>query len=222
MARGIYPQILYEPTNTVGHDVFLPEGTSIQATPLGPAAAAPRQKWGLTFSLLPTAWLLTVTEGTSRAPGTPPRDSSDIDIRRGDSFIVIWLDGDWSLLERSPGDLDRFGRFELPAEMEVAAEQQFNPQGALYPDAGHPKARPPARPADSGNESERSWPSSEGSASSTASSGAPLEDEPEHDRTELMQKPPPGNHHSKKPEPQDATPPADRGAAATQHRATTT
>ena len=33
------------------------------------------------------------------------------DIRKGDSFIVVWLDGDWSLLERSPGDLERFGRF---------------------------------------------------------------------------------------------------------------
>ena len=29
------------------------------------------------------------------------------DIRKGDSFIVVWLDGDWSLLERSPGDLER-------------------------------------------------------------------------------------------------------------------
>ena len=76
---------------------FLPEQTSIQATPLGPAAAAPRHKWGLTFSLAPTAWLLTVTEGTSRNPGTPP--ISDIDIRKGDSFVVVWDDGDWSLLE---------------------------------------------------------------------------------------------------------------------------
>ena len=78
VARGICPKILYEPTNTVGHDVFLPEeGTSLQATPLGPAAAAPRHKWGLTVSLTPTAWLLTVTERTSR-----PRDPSDIDIRK--------------------------------------------------------------------------------------------------------------------------------------------
>ena len=57
--------------------------------------------------------VLTVTEGTSRNPGTPPRDPSDIDNRKGDSFIVVWRDGDRSLLERSPGDLDRFGRFEL-------------------------------------------------------------------------------------------------------------
>ena len=64
MARGIHPQILYEPADTVTHDIFLPEGTSIQATPLGPAAAA------LTFSLLPTAWVLTVTEPRGPRPET--------------------------------------------------------------------------------------------------------------------------------------------------------
>ena len=33
-------------------------------------------------------------EGPSRNPAT-----SDIDIRKGDSFVVVWDDGDWSLLE---------------------------------------------------------------------------------------------------------------------------
>ena len=58
VARGIYPQIqmLYEPTNTAGHDVLMLEGTSLQATPLGPAALAP-QNWGLSMSLVPSAWL---------------------------------------------------------------------------------------------------------------------------------------------------------------------
>ena len=82
------------------------------------------------MSRIPSAWLMTsVTEGTSRNPGVPPREDTDIDIRKGDSFIVAWHDGDWSLLERSPGDLDRFGRL---LEMEVAADHQFKQQGALY------------------------------------------------------------------------------------------
>ena len=41
-----------------------------------------------------SAWPLTVVEGPSRNPAT-----SDIDIRKGDSFVVVWDDGDWSLLE---------------------------------------------------------------------------------------------------------------------------
>ena len=121
--------------------------------------------------------------------------------------------------------------------MEVAAEHQFNPQGALYllSETGHAKARPLTAPADSGNESERSWPSSEGSASSTASSGAPFERDEDIDLTELWQQP----HHNKRcskgptqpaplPMPQRScssqAPPGRpaRGAAAIHHPATTT
>ena len=178
--------------------------------PLGPAAAAPRHKWGLTFSLAPTAWLLTATEGTSRNPGTPPRDPSDIDIRKG-----------WSLLERSPGDLDRFGRFELQQRWRSRPNNSSTPKGRFTRCRTQDSLKPaPTAPADSGNESERSWPSSEGSASSTASSGAPFEDDRDYDRTELMQRPNPGSHHGKRSEPRETAAPAEAATHTPKQRQT--
>ncbi|CAE7454078.1 unnamed protein product [Symbiodinium sp. CCMP2592] len=55
VAQGTYPQVLLDPTNTAGHDLFLPEGVSMLATPLGDYASCAHQKWDLTTSLLPKA-----------------------------------------------------------------------------------------------------------------------------------------------------------------------
>ena len=69
VARGIYLRVLYEPTDTAGHDVYLPEGVALQATPLGQASShgtAKDSAFPCTLSLA-----LTVKEGPSRTPGTP-------------------------------------------------------------------------------------------------------------------------------------------------------
>ncbi|CAE7224722.1 unnamed protein product, partial [Symbiodinium sp. CCMP2592] len=172
VAQGTYPQVLLDPTNAARHDLYLPEGVSMLATPLGDFASCDRQKWDLTTSLLPRAWLIEVDEGPSRAPGMEQPLPDSIDIRGGDSFLIVWDQGDWTLVERTVGDL-------------------------LF--RGVPKARPPLAPPtppnganDSGDDTERSWPSSDGSESG----GPPEEDDrPPH---QLPPKQQAHYHHSKR------------------------
>ena len=79
---GKYQQVLLEPTNAAGQELFLPEGVSCLATPLGSLASCSRQnQWDLTTSLLPIAWLIEVNEGPSRAPGHSQALPDSIDVR---------------------------------------------------------------------------------------------------------------------------------------------
>ena len=64
--------------------------------------APPRQPQGRSGPLRVTDPLCLGDDGDRRQKGTPERNITDIDVRKKDSFIVIWHDGDWSLLERSP------------------------------------------------------------------------------------------------------------------------
>ena len=71
VARGVYTQVLYEPTNTA-----LPEGPSLQATPLGPATSAPR---------IASSWCGTMETGASSTGARATSTAS-----AGSNFYQKW------------------------------------------------------------------------------------------------------------------------------------
>ena len=174
------------------------------ATPLGDATLASRQKWGLTSSLMPAAWLIEIDETRRRQHGEPT-NPGEVELHRGDSFVIIWEDDGWTLFERYPGDVAAWTTTVMPEGTEVSHHnhillpsqgvhddeppQQAQPRGSSSQAGGSHtgdgigdgtphKAAPPRPPSSSssGNRSEKAWPSEEGG---------------DHDRTELMQRHPP-------------------------------
>ncbi|CAE7183903.1 Sgta [Symbiodinium microadriaticum] len=201
LAQGIYPQVLYAPGPT-RHEQWFPVGAGLVATPLGDVSLASRQRWGLTSSLLPAAWLIQVDQTRRRAHGEPDIPG-EVELHRGDSFLIIWEEDGWTLFERYPGDVAAWTATVMPEGTEVShhnhillpSQQVYdgeNPQ-APEPNASSSQARghrsgdstphkaapprPPSSSTSSGNRSERAWASEEGG-----------EQRGEHDRTELMQR----------------------------------
>ena len=183
-------------------------------TSIGDAALASRQRWGLTSSLMPAAWLIQVDQTRRRVHGEP-ETPGEVELHRGDSFLIIWEEDGWTLFERYPGDVAAWTTTVMPAGTEVShhnhillpSQQVYDgeiPQAAA-PDANGSQARghrsgdstphkaapprPPSSSTSSGNRSERAWASEDG------------RDQPEgeHDRTELMQRNPPHPHGGSPP-----------------------
>ena len=205
LAQGIYPQVLYAPGPT-RHEQWFPVGAGLVATPLGDAALASRQRWGLTSSLMPAAWLIQVDQTRRRVHGEP-ENPGDVELHRGDSFLIIWEEDGWTLFERYPGDLAAWTTTVMPAGTEVSHHNHILlPSQQVYdgedPQAPEPNAssspararghhsgdgtphkaappRPPSNSTSSGDRSERAWASEEEG-----------EQQGEHDRTELMQRTP--------------------------------
>ena len=201
LAQGIYPQVLYAPGPT-RHEQWFPVGAGLVATPLGDVSLASRQRWGLTSSLLPAAWLIQVDQTRRRAHGEPDIPG-EVELHRGDSFLIIWEEDGWTLFERYPGDVAAWTTTVMPEGTEVShhnhillpSQQVYdgeNPQ-TPQPNASSSQARghrsgdstphkaapphPPSSSTSSGNRSERAWASEDGG-----------ERREEHDRTELMQR----------------------------------
>ena len=202
LAQGIYPQVLYAPGPT-RHEQWFPVGAGLVATPLGDAALASRQRWGLTSSLMPAAWLIQVDQTRRRAHGEP-EIPGEVELRRGDSFLIIWEEDGWTLFERYPGDVAAGTTTVMPAGTEVShhnhillPEQRVHDGDvppAQDPNASSSQARgqrsgespphkaappqPPSSSASSGNRSERAWASDDGGGQQHG----------DYDRTELMQR----------------------------------
>ena len=118
LAQGIYPQVLYAPGPT-RHEQWFPVGAGLVATPLGDVALASRQRWGLTSSLMPAAWLIQVDQTRRRAHGEP-EIPGEVELRRGESFLIIWEEDGWTLFERYPGDVAAWTTTVMPAGTEVS------------------------------------------------------------------------------------------------------
>ena len=95
------------------HDQWFPVGAALVATPLGEVALVSRQRWGLTSSLVPTAWLIEVDQTRRRQHGEED-NPGEVDLRRGDSFLIIWEDDGWTLFERYPGDVAAWTLTAIP------------------------------------------------------------------------------------------------------------
>ena len=202
LAQGIYPQVLYAPGPT-RHEQWFPVGAGLVATPLGDVALASRQRWGLTSSLMPAAWLMQVDQTRRRAHGEP-EIPGEVELRRGESFLIIWEEDGWTLFERYPGDVAAWTTTVMPAGTEVShhnhillPEQRVHDGDvppAQDPNASSSQARgqrsgespphkaappqPPSSSASSGNRSERAWASDDGGGQQHG----------DYDRTELMQR----------------------------------
>ena len=184
---------------------------------IGDATLASRQRWGLTSSLMPTAWLIQVDQTRRRAHGEPDTPG-EVELCRGDSFLIIWEDDGWTLFERYPGDVAAWTTTVMPEGTEVSHHNHILlPSQRVYdgdvPPAEDPNAsssqarghhsggstphkaappRPPSSSTSSGNRSEKAWASEDG--------GDQQDGEP--DRTELMQRtprPPQGEASPSKP-----------------------
>ncbi|OLQ05060.1 Copia protein [Symbiodinium microadriaticum] len=152
---------------------------------------------------------------TRRRVHGEPETPGEVELHRGDSFLIIWEEDGWTLFERYPGDVAAWTTTVMPAGTEVShhnhillpSQQVYDgeiPQAAA-PDANGSQARghrsgdstphkaapprPPSSSTSSGNRSERAWASEDG------------RDQPEgeHDRTELMQRNPPHPHGGSPP-----------------------
>ena len=118
-------------------------------------ALASRQRWGLTSSLMPAAWLIQVDQTRRRAHGEP-ENPGEVELHRGDSFLIIWEEDGWTLFERYPGDVAAWTTTVMPEGTEAShhnhillpSQQVYDGE---YPQAPEPNASSsPARGPQSG------------------------------------------------------------------------
>ncbi|OLP74788.1 hypothetical protein AK812_SmicGene45572 [Symbiodinium microadriaticum] len=136
---------------------------------------------------MPTAWLIQVDQTRRRAHGEPDTPG-EVELCRGDSFLIIWEDDGWTLFERYPGDVAAWTTTVMPEGTEVSHHNHILlPSQRVYdgdvPPAEDPNAsssqarghhsggstphkaappRPPSSSTSSGNRSEKAWASEDG------------------------------------------------------------
>ena len=144
VAQGILPQLLYAP-GPQKQEQWFPAGATLVATPLGDVSLVSRHKWGLTTSLVPSAWLIEVDQTRGRHHGEE-ENLGEVDIRRGDSFLIIWEEEGWTLFERYAGDIAAWTVTAIPPGQEMAPHNHLrrgrSPRASS--DTKHHRPNPPA------------------------------------------------------------------------------
>ncbi|CAE7246126.1 unnamed protein product [Symbiodinium sp. KB8] len=119
----------------------------------------------LTASLMPQAWLIEVDEAQHHPLGAST-DPDEIEMQIGDSFIIVWQDGGWTLVERFAGDIAAWNVTAIPQQHVVPPEAHVLAATASVQEAEQAQSKAP-----------RAWPSGdEGPQPDT-----------HHDHTDLLQ-----------------------------------
>ena len=114
---------------------------------------------------MPQAWLIEVDEAQHHPLGAST-DPDEIEMQIGDSFIIVWQDGGWTLVERFAGDIAAWNVTAIPQQHVVPPEAHVLAATASVQEAEQAQSKAP-----------RAWPSGdEGPQPDT-----------HHDHTDLLQ-----------------------------------